>query len=72
MGVQSGGNPNFKNYRTLDLKYWEKCHLGVAPMENQREYYNKEVQVVVSFVNLCTWFICAPKIFQLCNNQFAV
>jgi hypothetical protein len=59
------GNPRTKN------------HLDVAPMKSYREYYKGEgggfpqVRAVVSLVcPSCSWFVLAPKVFQLCTNHF--
>jgi hypothetical protein len=56
-----------------------KIHLDVAPVERHRIYYKGEgggfpqVWAVVSLVcPSCSWFILAPKVFQLCTNRFVL
>jgi hypothetical protein len=59
MGVQSEGRFNFGNCGTPNLEFWEKCHLGVAPVVNHKKYYKGEgggfpqVWAVVNLVSLC-------------------
>jgi hypothetical protein len=55
----------------------EKIHLDVSPMERCRVYYKGEgggfpqIQAVVSLMcPCCPWLILAPKVLQLCTNQF--
>jgi hypothetical protein len=79
MGLQSFRSPNFGNFELPLGSLGTKWHLGVGPMARHREYYKGEgggfpqVQTMVSLVNLClSWFICAPKVFQLCTNQLIV
>jgi hypothetical protein len=64
----------------LPLKSPEtKGHLDVAPVERRRIYYKGEgggfpqVSAVVSLVcPNCSWFVLAPKMFQLCTNNFVL
>jgi len=72
MVPQSRESPHFGNFGTLRTKF----HLDVGPMGSHKLYYKGEgggfpqVRAVVSFVNLsCSWFILAPKVFQLCTNH---
>ncbi len=66
------------------LPFWnprtkKKSHLDVAPVQRCRIYYKGEgggfpqVQAVVSLVSLsCSWFVLAPKMFQLCTNHLVL
>jgi hypothetical protein len=54
----------------------EKSHLDVGSVASHRIYCKGEgggfpqVQAVVSLVcSCCSWFILAPKVFQLCTNH---
>jgi hypothetical protein len=56
-----------------------KSHLDVGSMANDRVYYKGEgggfpqVQAVVSLVcPCCSWFVLAPKVFQLCSNHIVL
>ncbi len=56
-----------------------KNHLDVGLVERHKVYYKGEgggfpqVRAVVSLVNLsCSWFVLAPKVFQLCINHFVL
>jgi hypothetical protein len=56
-----------------------KSHLNVGPMGSHRVYYKGEgggfpqVRVVVSLVSpSCSWLVLAPKVFQLCTNNFVL
>ncbi len=57
-----------------------KWHFGASPMARHKEYY-KGKKVVISpksrpwwilWVHVYLWFVCAPKVFQLCTNQLVV
>jgi hypothetical protein len=56
-----------------------KSHLDVAPVERRRVYYKGEgggfpqIRAVVNLVcPCCSWFILAPKVFQLCTNHIVL
>jgi hypothetical protein len=56
-----------------------KSHLDVAPVESCKVYYKGEgggfpqVQAMVSLVSPnCWWLVLAPKVLQLCTNQFVL
>jgi hypothetical protein len=56
-----------------------KNHLDVAPVERRRVYYKGEgggfpqVRAVVNLVcPSCSWFVLAPKVFQLCTNHLVL
>jgi hypothetical protein len=80
MGVQSGGSPNFRNCGTLDLGILRKMPFGCSPHgESQKILQGGKVVVSPKFrpwwvllVRVCTWFVHAPKMFQLCTNQLVV
>jgi hypothetical protein len=53
-----------------------KWHLGAGLVAKHREYYKGKVVVSpksgpwwVLCVHVCLWFVCAPKVLQLCINQ---
>jgi hypothetical protein len=55
----------------------EKSHLDVGSVANHRVYYKGEgggfpqVWVVMNLVcSCCPWLVLAPRVFQLCINQF--
>jgi hypothetical protein len=55
----------------------KKSHMDVASVESCRVYYKGEgggfpqVQAMVSLVcPCCSWFVLAPKVLQLCTNNF--
>jgi len=60
MGLQSGRVLISGIIRLSTWESQEKCHLGVAPMMNHKEYYKGEgggfpqVWAMVNFVNLCS------------------
>jgi hypothetical protein len=83
MGLQSGENPNFKNFGIPKaLPIWEsreQWHFDVGPMANHREYYKGEgggfpqVQAVMSLVSPCMHMARSyTKVLQLCTNQLVV
>jgi len=57
-----------------------KCHLDVGLMERHTVYYKggkwwlppKFGLWWVLWVRVCSWLVLAPKVFQLCTNQFVV
>jgi hypothetical protein len=56
-----------------------KCHLDVALVKRRRKYCKGEggdfpqVRVVVNLVSPnCSWFVLAPKVFQLCTNHLVL
>jgi hypothetical protein len=63
MNVQSGGKPNFRNYKTPNLGVSEKCHLNVAMVACHKEYYKGEggdlpqVRAMMSLVSPCMFMI---------------
>jgi hypothetical protein len=57
----------------------EKWHLSVAPMANHRKYYKgegggfpKSVIWWILWICVCSWFVRALKMFQLCTNQLVL
>jgi hypothetical protein len=56
-----------------------KSHLDVAPVERRKVYYKGEgdgfpqVRAMVNLVCLnCLWLVLAPKVLQLCTNNFVL
>ncbi len=56
-----------------------KNHLDVTPVERRRVYYKGEgggfpqVRAMMSLVSpSCSWFVLAPKVFQLCTNRLVL
>jgi hypothetical protein len=78
MGLQSHGSPNRRDFGTpIRESQREKNHLDVGFMASHKIYYKGEgggfpqVQAVVNLVcPCCPWFVLAPKVLQLCTNQF--
>jgi hypothetical protein len=77
---QSRGSPNYGNFLVVGLgSPGTKSHLNVALVESYKVYYQGEsggftqVRAVVNLVSLnCSWFVLAPKVFQLCINHFVL
>jgi hypothetical protein len=65
MGLQNGKSCNFENFKTFNLRVTGKMTLGCNLMASHKKYYMAEgdgffqVQVVVSFVSLCTFVTCS-------------
>jgi hypothetical protein len=75
MAPQSRRSPNLGNFGTPRTK----SHLDVGPVERCRVYYKGEgggfpqVRAVVNLVcRRCSWFVLAPKVFQLCTNHLVL
>ncbi len=80
MGLQNCGSFNLGNFEISTWEFWDKMTFAsVDPMAKNRKYYKGEsgglprVRAVISFViRVYPWFICGPKVFQLCINQLVV
>ncbi len=77
MGFQSRGNPNFKNFGTLNLEVLGPNDIWVlAPWLGTYNTIRGKVVASPKFglwwvlwVCVCMWLVCAPKVLQLCINQ---
>jgi hypothetical protein len=80
MGPQSCGSPNFGNF---GIPKWESQNKNVIWMWASWKgiEYTIRGKVVASFksglwwvlwVQVCPWFVPAPKVLQLCTNQLVV
>jgi hypothetical protein len=49
-----------------------KWHLDVGPVAKHKVYYKGGGLWWVLWICVCLWFVCAPKVLQLCTNQFVV
>jgi len=79
ISLQSHGSPNFKNFKTQFWSPEKKWHLGVSSMAKHTKYYERKVVVSpkswswwILWVHVCSWFIHAPKVFQLHINQLVI
>jgi hypothetical protein len=79
MGFQSRESPNFKNFGTPNLGVpWQDDIWVLAPWLGTKNIMRKVVGCPkfglwwVLWVRVCPWFICAPKMLQLCINQLVV
>jgi len=73
MGIQSHENPNFENFKIVNLGVPRtKWHLDVAPVVNNKEYYKKEgggFFQVWAVMSLCE-FVCVrdSSMHKKCSN----
>jgi hypothetical protein len=80
MGLQSCENPNFKNFKSLDLGILRQNDICVQPLWSSIKNTIRGKVVVspkfglwwVLWVCVCMWFIRALKMFQLHTNQLVV
>jgi hypothetical protein len=79
MNFQNGGSPNFENFETPNLGVLGKMTFGCSLVVNHKEYYKGESDGFfksklwwVLWVCVCSWFLRAPKVLQLCTNQLVV
>jgi hypothetical protein len=80
MSIQSCGSPNFKNFKTCNLRIPKQNGIWVqAPWLGTENIINGKVVASpksrpwwVLRVLVCLWFIYAPKVFQLPTNQLVV
>jgi len=77
MIFQSRRSSNFGNFRTLNMGILGQNDIWL--LARHRKYYkgegggfSKSEPWWVLWVCVCSWFVCAPKMFQLCTNQLVV
>jgi hypothetical protein len=80
MGLQSCKSLNFKNFETLNLGVPRQNDIWVqAPWPSTKNTIRGKVVVSPNFgpwwifwSHICPWFVCVPKVLQLCINQLVV
>jgi hypothetical protein len=79
IGVQSGESPNFENFGTLDLRVPGKMTFGCRPWLVTKNIIKGKVmaspkskQWWILWIHVCSWFVRAPKVLQLCTNQLVI
>jgi hypothetical protein len=78
MGIQSFKNPNFENFETSNLGVLRQNDIWVQPLcpSTENTIRGKVVASLkfelwwVLWIRVCPWFVHAPKVIQLCTNQF--
>jgi hypothetical protein len=79
MGPQSSGSPNFGNFKTPIWESRDKMPFGCGPRVATKYTIRRKVVVSpksrlwwVLWIQVCPWFILAPKVFQLCTNHLVL
>jgi hypothetical protein len=80
MNLKNGGNPNFRNFKTPDLKVMGQNDIWVQPLwQGTKNTIRGKVLASPKFrpwwilwIHVCLWWVCAPKVLQLHTNQLVV
>jgi len=79
-GLKSGGSFNFRNFKTCDVGVLRQNDIWVQPLwpiidntiRGKVVASPKSGSWSILWVRVCSWFVHAPKVFQLCTNQLVV
>jgi len=80
MGPQNCGSPDVGNFGTPTWESWDKKVILMWASWRGTKYTIRGKVVAspksgawwVLWVRICLWLVLAPKMFQLCTNQFVV